>query len=221
MVSARQIFGPPRAQQEEVGPGAAPGGWAFLKAFYSDRLAWVAVIVTGIFTAYAGGAMMFWVHSGWLGEGGPDIPPVAHWALDSTAGFFGLTPALGLILPLAVQVAGRRRRSAARPGLYVLLAGGAFALLTVPGPVMHDKLVARGTWVANHVTQLIGPGGGTAEPPFQPSIGVSMLYQLVVGLPTYIVSVGLAMLIVRFAMAVRIQGPPASLAATPRRGARR
>src|SRR5439155_8840188 len=80
-----------------LSPGAA-AGWAVprmrsfqdqLLAFYGDRLAWIALAVSAFIICYGGGAVLFWFHAIYLGEGGPAISPTAHWLLDSTAGLIG------------------------------------------------------------------------------------------------------------------------------------
>jgi hypothetical protein len=164
-------------------------GWAVIRDFYRNRQGWLVLAVTTLCTSYIGGAVMFWVHSIWLGEGGPDIPPVAHWLLDSSAALIGLTPALALILPFAARTA--------RPWQYAVAAGTAFAAVTIPGPIAHDLLVARGTWLANHVTHLLGPGNGgpAAGADDVPTI-VSMGYQFAIGVPTYTLCVALAAVLI-------------------------
>jgi hypothetical protein len=74
-------------------------------AFYRDRLAWLALGTTAVTLCYVGGAIMFWFHAVRLGEGGPAISWYAHWLLDSTFAFVGLTPVLFVLLPLATWAA--------------------------------------------------------------------------------------------------------------------
>lgn len=179
---------------ETFSPSAAPprrSGWPLIREFYSDRRAWVVLVVTSLFTAYIGGAVMFWTHAIWLKETGPDIPNVAHWLLDSTSGFFGLTPALALILPFAAQTTRQWR--------YVVTTGTAFALITVPGPIFHDMLVARGTWVADQVTTMMGGQTGPLDEPDKVSVFASIGWQFAIGLPTYILAVALATAVLRAA----------------------
>jgi hypothetical protein len=116
--TARDVFDPtaaarPRTTGSPAGPlaGSGPSGpsaplWKLFIDYYRDRLARRALIVCALALAYGGGAVMFWVHAVYLGEKGPAISPYLHWALDSTAGFIGLTPPLAVILPLAAAVAG-------------------------------------------------------------------------------------------------------------------
>lgn len=175
---------------------------ALVTAFYRDRLAWAALAVTAVFLVYVGGAAMFWVHADYLGEPGPQIRPILHYALDSTAGFVGLTPPLFVILPFAVW-AGRRVGGGVRPWRYALAGGSVFGLVTAGGPFAHDSLVARGTWIARHVTQLVGTAGAPAGPGTDVPLAESILAQLVAGLPVYILLMWLSLHVVRALTRVR------------------
>src|SRR5947209_10982272 len=124
--------------------------------FYREPLAWFGVLVSTAILAYLGGAVMFVLHAEILGEQGPAISPVAHWALDSTLGFVGLGPAVALILPLAGWLTTPGPGVAVRPGPYAAVGGVLFALATAPGPIAHDLLVGRGTYLANKATVLLG-----------------------------------------------------------------
>jgi hypothetical protein len=175
-------------------PGdTAMAPWRLLRAYYRDRVAWVGLLVFAVLLAYGGGAVMFWFHAIYLGEGGPAISPWLHWLLDSTAGFVGLTPALVILMPLVASVTAA---PIARPGRYALLIGTLFAFVTAPGPIVHNAFVGRGTWVANHVTALLGGGRAPSPVHHVPPI-VDIAGQVAVGLPTYILLAGLALLIVR------------------------
>ena len=170
----------------------APGDlWRLLRGYYRDPLARWALIVFALLLAYGGGAVMFWFHAEYLHEGGPAISPWLHWLLDSTAGFVGLTPALALIMPLTARL------TAARTGPYVLATGTLFAFITAPGPLVHNALVGRGTWVARHVTALLGNGRPLGPAHHIPPV-VDIAGQVAVGLPTYVAITGLALLAVRF-----------------------
>ncbi|MCW3042463.1 MAG: hypothetical protein JWL57_621, partial [Actinobacteria bacterium] len=109
--------------------------------------------------AYAGGAVMFWFHAIYRGEQGPAISPWYHWLLDSSLGFFGLTPALFLILPAALWILQRTRQGSrlANTGRYVAVVGAIFAAVTGPGPVLHD-LIDKATKDATPIR--LGPVGG-------------------------------------------------------------
>jgi len=168
----------------------------FLLDFYRDPVAWIGVAVSALILVYAGGAVMFFLHSVYLGEGGPAIHPAAHWALDSTAGLIGLTPAVALVVPLAAWVA-TRADGWFRPEVYAVVAGAMFAVATAPGPPMHDLLVGRGTWVADHVTALVGSSGVPAAPPVDIPAVESIAWQVGVGLPTYAILVWLSLVLAR------------------------
>ncbi len=162
--------------------------------YYREPAARLRVLVFAVLLAYGGGAVMFWFHAVYLQEGGPAISPWIHWLLDSTAGFVGLTPALVILLPLAAWLTARQ---GAGPGRFVLLTGTAFAFITAPGPILHNKLVGRGTWVANHVTALVGNGRVPVASPHHIPPLADMAGQVAVGLPTYIAISALALLALR------------------------
>nr|MDT0657314.1 hypothetical protein [Micromonospora sp. DSM 115978] len=155
--------------------------------FYRAPAAQLALIVTAIMLCFVGGAAMFWFHAVYLGEGGPAISQPAHWLLDSSFAFVGLTPALALILPLAGWAA-RSVGPGGRlvPWLYALVGGTAFAAVTTPGPLAHDALVGRGTWLADRATDLIGDPGATLAPtPDYPPLA-AMTQQFGAGVPLYV-----------------------------------
>lgn len=171
-----------------------------LRNFYRTGLAWRGFLVTLALLAYGGGAVLFYFHAIVLGEKGPAISPVEHWLLDSTLGFIGLSPAVFLIVPLAAHAAMGTSDGPDRVGRgpYALLGGAMFALATAPGPLLHNLIVGRGTWAADHVTTLLT--GSTAPPPAEPdSIPplVDMSLQVLVGLPTYILVMWLSIVFVR------------------------
>jgi hypothetical protein len=162
--------------------------------FYRDPLAWFGLLLSMLILAYAGGAVMFILHAVVLGELGPAIPPVTHWALDSTLGFVGLAPIVALILPIAAWAA-CPDGGTVRPAVFAGVGGVLFALGTAPGPIAHDLLVGRGTWLANRVTEILG-GTAVAEhaqhiEPVSQSLSIAM--QVLVGVPTYVALVWLAL----------------------------
>ncbi|HEX6472632.1 MAG TPA: hypothetical protein VF069_26310 [Streptosporangiaceae bacterium] len=202
--TARDVFDPTGPVRPTDAGTAFPPLWRLVTGFYRDPLARRALIACGIVLAYGGGAVMFWLHAIYLGEQGPAISPYLHWALDSTAGFIGLTPALAVILPLAALAAGGGSRRVS-PGAFTVIGGAAFALVTAAGPIAHDAFIARGTWIADRVTDLAG-GGAAAETPVAPddvSHAVSVAAQLVVGLPTYTALLGLTLVLIRRVMRAR------------------
>jgi hypothetical protein len=172
--------------------------------FYRDPLAWFALLVSMLILAYAGGAVMFILHAVVLGELGPAIPPVTHWALDSTLGFIGLAPIVALILPIAAWAA-CPDGEAVRPAVFAGVGGVLFALGTGPGPIAHDLLVGRGTWLANRVTEVLGGDATAAHAQhFEPvAESVSIGLQVLVGVPTYIVLVWLSLRAIRAVTATR------------------
>ncbi len=177
-------------------------------SFYGDRLAWLALGVTAVLLCYVGGAVMFWFHAIRLGEGGPAISWYGHWLLDSTFGFVGLTPVLFLLLPLAT---GAARALAGRtaphlvPWLYAAICGSLFAVATTPGPVAHDLLVGRGTWVATQVTRLIGDPTAVLTPAHPYPLLAKLTQQLGAGIPVYVALTAVSVVVVR-ALVVGRQG---------------
>jgi hypothetical protein len=206
-LSPRPIFDPHSTTSAATSLG---GGWRSipraLRAYYSDRLSWVALGVTSILLCYGGGLFMFWFHAVELGEGGPAISWYTHWLLDSTVGFVALTPVLFLVMPLAVYwsgiVTGLTRPAAAR-ATYAVLAGGAFALATVPGPVVHNTFVGRGTWLADKVTAWIGDPSAPLAPAEEYSVPALLSQQLGAAVAAYLLLTLLAVMIVRGLVARR------------------
>jgi hypothetical protein len=173
-----------------------------LVGFYRDPLSWLVVLLTSVILCYFGGLLMFWYHAQHLGEGGPAISWYAHWLLDSTVGFVALTPALVLILPLASWVAQSLSADQRRVRwLFVAISGSAFALLTVPGPIAHNLLVGRGTWVAGKVTALIGNPSAQLTPSVKYPNTELMAQQFRAGLPLYVLLMALAVVVIRGLMA--------------------
>jgi hypothetical protein len=206
---AHAVFDPVSPRRSADVPASEPrtGSWASparlaneLRTFYQHPLSWQILLVTSIMLCYVGGAAMFWFHAIALNEGGPAISPYAHWLLDSTFGFIALTPVLFLLIPFAAWAADRLAdgRDAQRPFFYIIIAGGMFAFITIPGPLGHDLLVARGTWIANTATALIGNAAAPAPPPKSTYPLVAVLtQQLGFGIPTYLLSVTIALVMLR------------------------
>ncbi|MGH9211018.1 MAG: hypothetical protein ACRD2C_10090 [Acidimicrobiales bacterium] len=173
---------------------------AAIREFYAEPGSWLALATCSLVLTYGGGALMFWFHAIYLGEGGPAISPWLHWLLDSTAGFVGLTPAIALILPVAAWLAtptgSRPRTPRSTFARRALLGGGLLAVVTAPAPLLHDALIGRGTWLADHVTDLLGNGPRPrSEHQHVPAL-VEMARQVGFGVPTYVVLTAIALLAV-------------------------
>jgi hypothetical protein len=197
-ISPRLVYHP----TAEVPPGPARAGvLRALAGYYRDPLSWVVLAFTAVVLCYPGGLVLFWFHSVELGEGGPQISWYAHWLLDSTFAFVVLTPALALILPAAVcaarALAGTHRTL---PWMYAAICGLLFAIVTTPGPLAHNLIVGRGTWVADRVTEMIGDPSAPLRPATEYAPVVSMSQQLGAALPLYIVLMGLTVLVLRAAV---------------------
>jgi hypothetical protein len=86
-----------------------------------------------------------------------------------------------------------------------------FALVTGPGPLMHDEFVGRGKPLANLATRVFGtyvhglPGHEMAH-----GLWSEMLLQVVVGIPVYAVLAGVVLLLVRGLQRRRRPQPPAA-----------
>lgn len=183
-----------------------------VRSFYSQRLAWVALLVSSSLLTYGGGAVMFWLHAVIREEPGPAIDKLHHWLLDSTLGFVALTPVVGLILPLAVW-----RASTLPPGraklqlrLYVAGTATAFTLVTGPGPFLHNVIAGAGTPLAVLAARTFGENEAEAmhamhaDP--QSSLTGGML-QLGVGLPVYLACTWAALHLVRTVVTLSRQRP--------------
>jgi hypothetical protein len=173
-------------------------------AFYRDPLSWLALVLSSFVLCYLGGLIMFWYHAVQLGEGGPAISWYAHWILDSTFGFIALTPALAVILPIAAgaaQALAESRRTL--PWLHAAIAGVLFAVITVPGPIAHNLIVGRGTWVAKQVTALIGNPSQPLTPIRSYPTVVEMAQQLGAALPIYLSLMALSVVLIRMMVSAR------------------
>jgi hypothetical protein len=195
-ITARQLFRPLSVPDPWAGRALVDQAYRHLRpraclrmllAYYREPLAWFGALMTLAIVAYAGGAVMFVLHAEILGEQGPAISPLEHYALDSTLGFVGLAPLVAVVVPLTAWLV------TAGPGTvrttpYAVVGGLLFGLATGPAPIAHDLLVGRGTWLADRVTTLLSPnaphlvahvhGDGVSQ---TLSIGA----QIAVGVPTY------------------------------------
>jgi hypothetical protein len=132
-----------------------------LRSFYSRPIAWGGAVVTSAVLAYLGGAVMFWLHAIYRREHGPAIGHVQHWMLDSTLGFVALTPVVFLLLPTVLWLRTKSGPAArVRLGAYVLVVGTLFAVVTGPGPYLHNHLVGAGTPLARFATSVFGMDPG-------------------------------------------------------------
>ena len=190
-------------------------------SFYADRLGWVALAVAAVVLTYGGGAAMFWFHAIYLGEGGPRISPWLHWSLDSTAGFVGLTPPIALILPVAAWLSAPANGSinpagSRRPFRFALIGGILLALVAAPGPILHDNLIGRGTWLADEITERWGGHEyyHSVGVPYHAPVSVKIGQQIAAGVVIY---VSLLWTVVHL---LRLAHPPAP-PPRPRRAQRR
>jgi hypothetical protein len=186
--------------ERPVGPATIIAG--HLRAFYSQPIGWVALIVTSAAFTYGGGSVMFWFHAIHRGENGPPINDVAHWLLDSTLGFIALTPLLFFLLPGALYALRRsaRRGSRNKAVAYVVLVGVLFGVATGPGPLLHNRLVGACAPLGRLVAEML-----PSDPLVSARNAMAMehsalsegLLQVIVGVPVYIVAGLLAMAAVR------------------------
>jgi len=172
-----------RPRRAELRATAQAGG-AAVRDHYASRQARVGVVVLSLALTYGGGAAMFWLHAIYRGEQGPAIANTWHWLLDSSLGFFALTPVLVLLVPLAQYLATRVRR-----GFEAVIVGGLFALVTTPGPILHNRIAGAGTPLARLATNVLGTDphvvAAHAHSVAHAPAGEAVL-QLAVGLPVYI-----------------------------------
>lgn len=217
MFDIREIFDASR-HRDTGRDGTPPSGWApasllrLIKDFYRQPFAWLLLVVSTVTLVYGGGAAMFWYHSYFLGEGGPAISPYLHWFVDSTAGLIGLAPVLFVILPVAARAAWDAQPSdkghatghvrTIRPVSFVAVSGILFALATAPGPIVHDNLVGRGTWLAGEITRLWGDGRPLPQH-HQLTPVVAVLTQEAFGLPLYVALLGGLLVVLGAAMRMR------------------
>ena len=169
-----------------------------VRAFYRDPVAWSGLAFFSLVLTYLGGAVMFWFHALYLGEGGPSISPWLHWALDSSAGCLGLTIPIAIILPIAAWVA-LDRHGRINAWLFSLVGGVLLALTTAPAPLFHNNFLARGTWLANELTNLVGSDSyaAPADVHHHESAVFEMAQQVVAGIPTYVPLMFLALVVAR------------------------
>jgi len=190
------------------GPGDLPRPRqvaAALFRFYRAPVSWLALVVTSLLLCYGGGLVMFWFHSVALGEGGPNISWYSHWMLDSTFAVLGLTPVVFLALPIAAWLAQWVAGAGKAPltWVYVGVVAGLFSLATVPGPLAHDMIVGRGTWVARQVTDVIGDPSAPLQPRHEYPLLADLTQQLGAAVPIYLVMTTVSVVVVRRLVAAR------------------
>ncbi len=157
---------------------------AQLRTHYSVPVHRLELVLTSVALSFLGGAAMFGFHALYRGEAGPQISNGSHWFLDSTLGFLALTPVLALLLAFA-------HRQVRRTWLRPVLVGVLFALVTAPGPLVHDLLVGGGTPLA-HTAELVFGHQQTSTSTMAAHSSLSkVLGQLAVGTPVYILLTGL------------------------------
>ncbi len=219
VVAPRVVLEPERSHAQEArhptaatATGGVPHGaslrrrgtarLAALRTFYSRPEGWLALAVSTVFLTYGGGAVMFWLHAIERGERGPAISDWSHWLLDSTLGFVALSPVLFFIVPLGVWAGGREATRSGRRWLwvYIVVVGTLFALVTGPGPLLHNAVAGAGTPVAGLATRIFGHDAAVAERSMhamEHSPLTEGLLQVAVGLPVYIGLTWLALCVVR------------------------
>ena len=179
-------------------PATAVGA---LRSFYARPIAWGGALLVSATLSYVGGAAMFWLHAIYRQEHGPSIGHLQHWLLDSTLGFVALTPVILLLLPAALWLRRNDVGSARiRLAVYVLMVGTLFALVTGPGPFLHNRLVGADTPLANFATDVFGEDpsiGHHGEPVKENSALSEGTLQVVVGIPLYSVLTWAAVGVVR------------------------
>src|SRR4029453_10896761 len=110
-----------------------------------------------------------------------------HGALHSSAGGLALTIPIAIILPIAAWVA-LDRHGRVNAALFSLVGGVLLAVTTAPAPLFHNNFLARGTWLANELTNLVGSDSYAAPPDVHhhESAVFEMAQQGVAGIPPYV-----------------------------------
>jgi hypothetical protein len=170
-------------------------------AYYQDPLARRVLLITSVVLSYVGGLAMFWYHAEHLGEAGPNIPWPAHWFLDSTLGFVGLTPALAIMLPLTNVIAGHLAEDARRARwIFTALVGLGYAVATIPGPIVHYHVAGRETWLGAHLTDLFGRGGLPVPAGNEYAAFQAMRMQFTSAIPLYVGLMAITVIGIRMSM---------------------
>jgi len=194
-VGSLKLIDRPGARYRSRIAAALRSGVAALRAHYATRTARIGLLALSFALSYGGGAAMFWLHAIYRGEQGPPIANQWHWMLDSSLGFLALTPVLAVVVPLVHRLGGERPRA-----IQSAMVGGLFALVTTPGPILHDRVAGGGTPLARLAASSFGvdPHVVVAHLHAVEHSAVSeCLLQLAVGLPVYMLLAHLVALAVR------------------------
>lgn len=191
--------------------------------FYSKPLGWMSMISVSAVLAYCGGGVMFWLHAIYRGERGPAIDHLQHWVLDSTLGFLALTPIVFVLLPASLLRLGddADRSSSRNLARYVLTVGTLFALVTGPGPFLHNTLVGQGTPLGDAATSVFGHdpdiAAHNAHAPEQSALTAGIL-QVAIGVPSYSLLTLASVMAVRAATRIGRREHDSWLTSSPRGG---
>lgn len=184
-----------------------------VRDYYQSGWRRARVALTSLLLTFVGGAAMFWLHAIYRGEQGPSINHWFHWLLDSTLGFVALTPVIMLMIPM-VRAAFRRNRP-----MEPMVVGALFALVTTPGPVLHNWVAGAGTPLADGATSLFGfdhhVAAEQAAAAAPPSMVTEMALQFLVGLPVYMGLAALAWATIGLVRILRAPARPINLPPVP------
>jgi hypothetical protein len=127
---------------------------------------------------------------------------------------------LFLILPAALWILQRTRQGSrlANTGRYVAVVGAIFAAVTGPGPVLHDLIAGRGTWLARSAQTLFGVDPSVLHrQEVVHSLVSESLWQVALGIPVYIALACLGVVTIRMIAAAMDRSPqPVARPATDR-----
>ncbi|HEY3144095.1 MAG TPA: hypothetical protein VGJ86_23390 [Acidimicrobiales bacterium] len=93
-------------------------------------------------------------------------------------------------------MAGRMTLRIIHPIRDALIGGSILGLVTGPAPLMHDKLVGRGTWVAAQVTHTLGHGHHATGQPQQLSTMLRIIQQVGAGIPIYVALLWISLVLI-------------------------
>jgi hypothetical protein len=91
------------------------------------------------------------------------------------------------------------RHGRVNAALFSLVGGVLLAVTTAPAPLFHNNFLARGTWLANELTNLVGSDSyaAPADVHHHESAVFEMAQQVVAGIPTYVPLMFLALVVAR------------------------